>query len=184
MQTETPQEDNPVTAHVVARPCLCIVCLTCVMPKLKLSQALLYWCVARRHQMLSALGRIRSKAEFEISSSLRLIVGLFTSSQYWFIVGCTFISIYPYAMLWVAWMLHINPWITIVTPLIPFVTAWYMVMRRRLRNYLALLLNQGRIWDTDKALTEYIRLVRSQNRENRELSGEQESNPRESFDRT
>ena len=121
--------------------------------------------------MLGALGRIRSKAEFEISSSVKLMTGLFTSGNYWLIVGCTFIGIYPYAMLWMAWMLHINPWITMIAPLIPFVTAWYMLMRKRLRNYLALLLSQGRIWDTEKALTEYIALLRRQNEENRKLSG-------------
>jgi hypothetical protein len=122
-------------------------------------------------QMPSTFGRIQAKAEFEISSSMRLMAGLLTSGYYWLIVGCTSISMYPFVMLWVAWILHINPWITIIMPLVPFVTAWYMLMRKRLGNYLALLLSQGRIWDTDKALTEYIVLIRSQNGENRELSG-------------
>lgn len=112
--------------------------------------------------MPNGFERALAKARSEIFSSLTLIIGLLTNLYFWFIVGCTSIGMYALAMLWVAWILHVNPWITIITPLVPFTATWYVIMRKRVQNYVALLLSQGRIWDTDKALADYVELVREQ----------------------
>jgi len=98
----------------------------------------------------------------ELSSDAITILGLLANPYFWFMVSWSFIGIYVVAMLEIAYLLHINPWIVIVLPLVPIVIAWYYVVRKRLINYVNLLLKSQKIRDLEDVLKEYLDLLEEQ----------------------
>jgi hypothetical protein len=104
----------------------------------------------------------------EISSDAKLIFGLLTNHYFWFIVSWSFISMYPFVMLYVAYLLNVNPWITIILPLAPIVAVWYYIVRKRIINYVYSLLKSQKIRDTEEVIKEYLDLLEEQKRKRRE----------------
>jgi hypothetical protein len=68
-------------------------------------------------------------------------------------------------MFYVAYLLRVNAWLTIVPPLIPLTVTWFFVLRKRTNNYIALLLAPQKIYDMDKTLKEYTELLENQKHE-------------------
>jgi len=78
---------------------------------------------------------------------------------------CVLFSIifYPVLMLYVALVVGagVFTWLILAAMLSPYVALWYIVVRRRMLNYLKLLLdNKPRVWDIEKALAEYEELLK------------------------
>jgi len=109
-----------------------------------------------------SIRRFLRRAFFEVSDSLGMAYEFVTSGFYWMIVCCGFFSMYTWIMFYVAFLLHVNPWVTIIPPLIPMTLGWYYIVRKQARNYLALLLAPQRTYDTEKAVREYLELLENQ----------------------
>jgi len=108
------------------------------------------------------VNRFLRKALLEVADLLGLTFEFVTSAFFWTVTISTSFSMYVWVMAYVAYVLHINAWVTIIPPLVPMTLAWYYIVRRRARNYLALLLAPHRTWDQDKALTEFLKLLEEQ----------------------
>ena len=100
-----------------------------------------------------------------MSSSVGLIVEVLTSSYFWFLVCCSFASMYATIMLYIAYLLRVSAWLTIVPPLIPLTVTWFFVLRKRTNNYITLLLAPQKTYDVDKTLKEYTELLENQKHE-------------------
>ena len=87
---------------------------------------------------------------------------------FWFMISWSFIGIYVVIMLEVAYLLHVNPWITVTLPLVPIVIAWYYIVRKRLINYVNLILKSQKIRNIEEILKEYLDLLEEQKRRRRE----------------
>ena len=73
------------------------------------------------------------------------------------------IVFYPVLMVYVALVAGIGifTWLIFVAMLSPYLALWYYVVRRRTLNYLKVLLdNKSHVWDIDKALREYMFLLK------------------------
>lgn len=71
------------------------------------------------------------------------------------------IMFYPVLMLWIG--IHMGGsivWIIYAVMLSPYVILWYFVIRKRISNYLKLLLNNKPfLWNLEKSLEEYQKLI-------------------------
>jgi len=71
------------------------------------------------------------------------------------------IMFYPVLMLWIG--IHTGSsivWIIYAVMLSPYVILWYFVIRKRISNYLKLLLNNKPfLWNLEKSLEEYQKLI-------------------------
>lgn len=112
--------------------------------------------------MESKLHRLGKRAFLELSLAIDMVVDMLTGPSFWLVMLCSFGGMYVFVMLYAAYLLHVNPWLTIVPPLIPVTTAWFLILRKRIKNYLALLLQPPRNWDIDEAVKGYEELLRKQ----------------------
>jgi membrane protein implicated in regulation of membrane protease activity len=74
------------------------------------------------------------------------------------------IAFYPVLMLYVVIIAQVGvfSWLILAVMFSPIAALWYVVVRKRVLNYLSLLLdNKPRVWDIDKALDEYQEMLRS-----------------------
>lgn len=90
-----------------------------------------------------------------------------TTGFFWFIVSCSFASMYTFVMLWLAYMLRVNPWFTLVPPLVPLVILWYRLIKKRIENYMDLLMKPFVIRSADEVIKEYSKLLEEQDSENK-----------------
>ena len=77
------------------------------------------------------------------------------------------VLIYPILMLYVALVAGVGmfTWLILVAMLIPYVTLWYYVERRRMLNYVKVLLdNEPHVWDISKTLAEYEELLKKKSK--------------------
>lgn len=101
----------------------------------------------------------------ELSLAVETAVDLFSGPSFWAIMACAFGGMYVFVMLCVAYLLHVNAWLTIAPPLVPITVAWYWVLRRRIKSYLGMLLQTPRSWDIDEAIESYAKLLKEQREE-------------------
>ena len=120
--------------------------------------------------MESKLHRLGKRAFLELSLAIDMVVDMLTGPSFWLVMLCSFGGMYVFVMLYAAYLLHVNPWLTIVPPLIPVTTAWFLILRKRIKNYLALLLQPPRNWDIDEAIKGYEELLRKQRNRKQEES--------------
>ncbi len=120
--------------------------------------------------MARSFREVWAKVRYEVSSSASMIFGPLTDLFFWFIVSCVLISMYPFISLWVAWTFHMSPIITVYGPLVPFTVAWYIIIRRRIKNYLTSLLAPQKTYDVDSAVRTYVKLLEEQEKERRKTS--------------
>ena len=106
--------------------------------------------------------RLRKRITFELSSFTGQVAEAFTSLAFWIVLCCAFGGMYVFVMLYAAYLLSVNPWVTIAPPLIPVGIVWYLILRKRARNFLALLMAPERGWNIDKSLKEYTELLEAQ----------------------
>ncbi len=112
--------------------------------------------------MKESVNRFLKKALLEVADLLGLTFEFLTSALFWTVTISAFFSMYTWIMLYVAYLLHTNPWVTIIPPLIPITLAWYYIAKKHDRNYLALLLAPQKTYDMEKALSEYLELLENQ----------------------
>jgi len=105
------------------------------------------------------------RAFLELSLVIETAVDLFSGASFWMIMACTFGGMYVFIMLYVAYLLHVNAWLTIAPPLVPITVAWYWILRRRVKSYLGLLLQTPKSWDIDEAIEGYAELLEEQRKE-------------------
>ena len=77
------------------------------------------------------------------------------------------IVFYPILMLYVALVAGagIFTWLIFAVMLSPYVAMWYYVVDKRMVNYLkVLMVTKPRVWDIEKALVEYVELLKKQRR--------------------
>jgi hypothetical protein len=73
------------------------------------------------------------------------------------------IALYPALMMYVALVLNIGilTWLIWAVMLSPYVALWYVVLKRRMLNYIKLLLeSKPHEWNIKKTLAEYIELLK------------------------
>lgn len=86
-----------------------------------------------------------------------------TDVSVWSVVFRTWsVKFYVLAMLYVAYLLGVSPWATIILPITPLFTLWLWVQWKRERNYWALILGPQKEWNIDKVLKEYTELLEKQ----------------------
>jgi hypothetical protein len=112
--------------------------------------------------MRHSVARVCRRALLELSDSVGLVAEVLRSSFFWFIIGCSFASMYAFVTLYVAYLLKVNAWIIMIPPLIPFTTVWLLVLRKRANSYLAFLLAPQKDYDIEKTLKEYAELLEKQ----------------------
>ncbi len=94
-----------------------------------------------------------------------LLSGSLKDVSFWTVVGArVYLICNVLTMLYVAYLLGVNPWITITSSLITVFAVWLRIQMRREHDYLALLLEQQKEWDVDTALKEYTELLERQKR--------------------
>lgn len=113
--------------------------------------------------MARSFREVWAKVRYEVSSSASMIFGPLTDLFFWFIVSCVLISMYPFISLWVAWTFSARP-------LVSFTVAWYIIIRRRIKNYLTSLLAPQKTYDVDSAVRTYVKLLEEQEKERRKTS--------------
>ena len=101
------------------------------------------------------------------SSFTRQVIDILTSLYFWLLVGCVFIGMYAFIMLLVAYILGVNPWITLILPLVPFVAVWHRILKKRVENYVASLMKPRAILNLEKALKDYVELLEKQKQKRR-----------------
>ncbi len=72
------------------------------------------------------------------------------------------IMFYPVLMIWIGLVsgLGVLVWVIYAVMLSPYVILWYFVVKKRILNYLKLLLNNKPFeWDIEKTLPEYQELI-------------------------
>lgn len=71
------------------------------------------------------------------------------------------IMFYPVLMLWIGIRTGgLYVWVIYAVMLSPYVILWYFVVRKRILNYLKLLLNNKPfVWNIEKSLEEYQKLI-------------------------
>lgn len=91
---------------------------------------------------------------------IAMIIAFVTDSFFWSLVIAYFAGMEVWLMLYVAILLHVNPWMTILPPLAVLVIVWYWVQRERIKNYLDLLMKPYKVRDLEKTVQEYIEILR------------------------
>jgi hypothetical protein len=109
--------------------------------------------------MTGRIDRIFRKCIAEVSSFATDIYEILTSFWFWFLVGCSFISMYVVVMIIVACTLGINAWLLIIPPLIPLTLAIIWINDKRLKNYYDLLRNPFTFRDLEETMQEYLQLL-------------------------
>lgn len=89
-----------------------------------------------------------------------LIIAFFTDSFFWSIVIAFFGGMEVWLMLLLAIELSVNPWMTILPPLVPLAIVWYWVQKERIKNYLDLLMKPYKPRDVEKTVKEYLEILR------------------------
>jgi hypothetical protein len=77
------------------------------------------------------------------------------------------IMFYPVLMIYVALIAGagVFTWLILAAMFSPYVALWYYVLRKRMLNYLKLLLDgKSHVWDVSKTVDEYVELLRKQRR--------------------
>lgn len=120
--------------------------------------------------MNEKLRKLRKQITFELSTLTGQVAEVLTSLIFWVVLCSAFGGMYVFAMLYAAYLLNVNPWVTIALPLVPIVIVWYLILRKRTENFLALLMAPERGWNIDKSLREYTELLEEQKRREREES--------------
>jgi len=99
----------------------------------------------------------------EVWDSICLLGEGLTDVSVWSVVFRTWsVKFYVLAMLYVAYLLGVSPWATIILPITPLFTLWLWVQWKRERNYWALILGPQKEWNIDKVLKEYTELLEKQ----------------------
>jgi len=75
-----------------------------------------------------------------------------------------FVFFYPLIILFFVISIQIGVlgWLVIALFLAPPTALWYYVMKKRVTNYLRLLMAKPRPWDIKKAIEEYVELQKKQ----------------------
>ncbi len=75
-----------------------------------------------------------------------------------------FVALYPAFLVLgiVSLQLGVLGWIVLALSLTPPTALWYFLMKKRLENYLKLLMAKPRPWDVKKAVEEYFELQKRQ----------------------
>ena len=71
-----------------------------------------------------------------------------------------FIALYPVILVFgiITLNLGILGWIIIALSITPPTILWYILMKKRVENYLKLMMAKPKIWDVKKAVDEYFEL--------------------------
>lgn len=112
--------------------------------------------------------RFGKRVFLEFSLVFETFFDLVSGLSFWLVMACAFGGMYVFVMLYVAHLLHVNAWLTIAPPLVPITIVWYWVLRRRVKNYLGLLLQTSKDWNIDEAIKGYAELVKKQKKEKQE----------------
>jgi len=80
-----------------------------------------------------------------------------------------YVSFYPFVIIFAVLYLNLGiaSWLIVGAFLTPPAVAWYIIVKRRLENYLKSLLGNAREWNVEESVDEYVRLL-SSSKKNRE----------------
>jgi hypothetical protein len=76
------------------------------------------------------------------------------------------IAFYPWLIIYLCLLsgLGVFTWLIVFGMLTPIITFWYYITKKRMVNYLRLLMdNEPKPWDMEKALSEYEELLKKRN---------------------
>ncbi len=105
---------------------------------------------------ISFWNRLLQKIYFTVA----LIIAFFRDSFFWSLVIAYFAGMYVWLMIYVAMLLHVNPWMLILPPLAVLCIVWYWIVSERMKNYLDLLIRPYKPRDVEKTVKEYLEILR------------------------
>jgi len=113
-------------------------------------------------EVAALLDRVRHLCS-EVWDAACLLLGALVDISVWTIASArVYAQFIVLAMVYVAFLLGVSPWVMIIPPITPLFAVWLWVQVKRERNHLALLLDQQKEWDIDKALKGYTELLEKQ----------------------